>query len=162
MSSRHSRCRGNFILQSRGSSVGIVTSYGLDDRGSGVQYLVGAGSFSLLHRIHTGSGPTHPPIQCVPAVKRPGRQADRSHPSSAEVTNVWCYTSNAQYVFMAWCLEAQGQINLHFDTVFWRIQAEKRLKQNPQILKICTISFFEKKNSMIWFSGKVGFILDVC
>jgi hypothetical protein len=37
-------------------------------------------------------------------VKRPGREADHSPPSSAEVKNAWSYTSIPQYVFMAWCL----------------------------------------------------------
>jgi hypothetical protein len=31
--------------------------------------------------------PTHPPVQAVPGLKRPGREADHSHPSSAEVKN---------------------------------------------------------------------------
>jgi hypothetical protein len=39
-----------------------------------------------------------------PAVKRPGREADHSPPSSAEIKNAWRYTSNHQYVFMTWCL----------------------------------------------------------
>jgi hypothetical protein len=30
--------------------------YGLDDRGSGVRFPVGAGNFSLHHRVQTGSG----------------------------------------------------------------------------------------------------------
>jgi hypothetical protein len=38
-------------------------------------------------------------------VKRPGREADHSPPSSAEVKNAWNYTSTlTDYVFMAWCL----------------------------------------------------------
>jgi len=42
--------------------------------------------------------PTQPPIQQVPralalTVKRPRREADHSLPSSAEVKNVWSYTS---------------------------------------------------------------------
>jgi hypothetical protein len=40
-------------------------------------------------------------------VKRPGREADHSSPSSADVknvwSNVWSYTSATQYIFMAWC-----------------------------------------------------------
>jgi len=39
-----------------------------------------------------------------PVVKRPGREADRLHPSSVEVKNAWSYISIPQYVFMAWCL----------------------------------------------------------
>jgi hypothetical protein len=43
-------------------------------------------------------GPTQPPIQWVPGalslgVKRPGREADNSLPSSAEVKNMWSYAS---------------------------------------------------------------------
>jgi len=34
-----------------------------------------------------------PPIQWVLGVKRPGREADYSLPFSAEVMNVWNYTS---------------------------------------------------------------------
>jgi hypothetical protein len=54
-------------------------------------------------------GPNQPPIQWVLGalslgVKRPGREADHSPPSSAEVKNVWSYTSIPEYVFMAWCL----------------------------------------------------------
>jgi hypothetical protein len=37
-------------------------------------------------------------------VKRPGHEADRSPPSSAELKNAWSYTSTPQYVFIAWCL----------------------------------------------------------
>jgi hypothetical protein len=40
-------------------------------------------------------------------VKRAVREADNSPPSSAEVKNVWSYTSTPQYAFMAWCLVKQ-------------------------------------------------------
>jgi len=36
-----------------------------------------------------------------PGVKRPGREADHSTPSSAS-KNGWSYTSTPQYAFMAW------------------------------------------------------------
>jgi len=39
-----------------------------------------------------------------PGLKRPGRSADHSPPSNAEVKNAWSSTSNTPYVFMAWCL----------------------------------------------------------
>jgi hypothetical protein len=53
--------------------------------------------FALSH-FYMLLGPTQPPIQCVPGalslgVKRPEREADRSPPSSADVRNVWSYTS---------------------------------------------------------------------
>jgi len=43
-------------------------------------------------------GPTQPPIQwtqeaLIPGVKRPGREADHSHPYNAEVKPSWSYTS---------------------------------------------------------------------
>jgi len=39
--------------------------------------------------------------------KHPGREADQSPPSSAEVKNVWDYTSTLPYVFAALCLIKQ-------------------------------------------------------
>jgi hypothetical protein len=47
---------------------------------------------------------TQPPIQRVPGVKRPGREADHSRPSSAEVKNEWSYIYTPQHVFMPRCL----------------------------------------------------------
>jgi hypothetical protein len=60
----------------RDSVVGIATGYGLDDRGIGVRVPVGS-------RLALGS--TQPPIQWVHGVKRPGREADNSPPTGAEV-----------------------------------------------------------------------------
>jgi hypothetical protein len=62
---------------SRDSSVGIALGYGLDDRGSRVRFLAGAGNFSLHHRVQKGSG-AHPASYSMgnwssfPGVKRPG------------------------------------------------------------------------------------------
>jgi hypothetical protein len=53
--------------------------YGQDDRGSRVQFPAGTGNFSLHHRVQNGSGALYL------GVKRPGREADHSSPSSAEV-----------------------------------------------------------------------------
>jgi hypothetical protein len=95
--------------KSRDSSVGIALGYGLDDQGSRVRYPAGAGNFSLHHRVQNGSG-AHPASYTMgtrdsfPGVKRPGREADHSPPSSAEVKNAWSYISTPQYAFMAWCL----------------------------------------------------------
>jgi hypothetical protein len=60
----------------------------------GVGVRAGVGIF-----LFTTAGPTQPPIQCVPGalslgVKRPGREADHSPPSSAEVKNAWSYISS--------------------------------------------------------------------
>jgi hypothetical protein len=71
------------------SSVGIALGHGPDDRGSRVRFPAGAGNFSLHHRIKNGSE-AHPASYPVgnkssfPGVKRPGREADHSPPSSAE------------------------------------------------------------------------------
>jgi hypothetical protein len=45
--------------QSRDSSVGIATGYGLDDRMIGVRFPAGAENFSLPYLVQTGSG-AHP------------------------------------------------------------------------------------------------------
>jgi hypothetical protein len=71
----------------------------------------GAGNFSLHHRVQNGSG-AHPASYPMGTgggalslgVKRPGREADHSPPSSSDVKNAWSYTSTPQYCFMAWCL----------------------------------------------------------
>jgi len=52
-------------------------------------------------------GHTQSPVQWVPGVERPDRQADHSLSSNAKVKNAWSYTSNPQYVSMAWCLIKQ-------------------------------------------------------
>jgi hypothetical protein len=59
--------------------------------------------FSMLARLILG--PIQPPIQFVlgtisAGVKRPGREADHSPPTSAKVKNTWIYTSTT-YAFMA-------------------------------------------------------------
>jgi hypothetical protein len=66
------------------------------------------GIFLFTTASRSALGPTQPPIQWVPGtlslgVKRPGREAHHSPPSSAEVNNAWCYNPLPQYI-MAWCL----------------------------------------------------------
>jgi hypothetical protein len=39
-----------------------------------------------------------------PGIKQPGREADHSPPSIAEVKNTWNYKSTPPYAFSAWCL----------------------------------------------------------
>jgi hypothetical protein len=83
--------------------------YWLNDQGSRVRFPAGAGYFLFATASETALGPTQPPIQWVPGalslhVKRPGREADYSPPSSAEVKNAWSYTSIPHYVFMSSCL----------------------------------------------------------
>jgi hypothetical protein len=59
---------------SRGSSVGIGLGYGLDDWGSRVRFLLGAGNVSLHHRVQNGFGayPASYPVGtrgCLPGGK---------------------------------------------------------------------------------------------
>jgi hypothetical protein len=41
-------------------------------------------------------------IECVPEVKRQGREADHSPSASTKVKNTWIYTSTPSYAFMAY------------------------------------------------------------
>jgi hypothetical protein len=77
-----------------GSSVSILSSYGLDDKAIEVRYPAEAKGFFLYPVVSRPAlGPTHPPAQWVPGVLSPGgkarpwRDADHSSPPSAEVEN---------------------------------------------------------------------------
>jgi hypothetical protein len=68
----------------------------LDDRGFENQQ--GLGIFLFTTESRPALEPTEPPIQWLPGalslvVKRPGREADHSPPSSVELKNAWGYTS---------------------------------------------------------------------
>jgi hypothetical protein len=90
---------------SRDSIVGIGSGYELDDGGVEVRVLAGSRiSFSMSSRPTLG--PTQSPTLWVPGtispgVKRQGREADYSPPTSAEVKKMWIYTSTPPYTFMA-------------------------------------------------------------
>jgi hypothetical protein len=81
------------ILSGRGSSVSIVSDYGLDDRAIGVRSWPRVKDFSSILCVQTGSG-AHP-ASCTMGTggtfpggrERPDRDADHSPPSSAEVEN---------------------------------------------------------------------------
>ena len=66
-----------------GSSVGIVTDYGLDGPGSN------PGGDEIFHLSRPALGPTQPPVKWLSGLSRgkvrPGRAADHSPPSSATV-----------------------------------------------------------------------------
>jgi hypothetical protein len=87
----------------RDSSVSIATGYGLDDQGGGSSSPERVKNF--LHIVQTGSG-VHPTSYKMgtggsfPGIKRQGREADHSLPTSAEVKKMWI-TSTPPYVFMA-------------------------------------------------------------
>jgi hypothetical protein len=61
------------------------------------QYIHGAAGWTTASAFRPVLGLTQPPIQWIPGVlslwiKRPGREVRHSHPSSAEVKNVWSST----------------------------------------------------------------------
>jgi hypothetical protein len=77
-----------FLIWEPGELSGIALGYGLDDRGFESQQRLGIFLFTTASRL--ALGPTQPPIQWVPGclslgVKRPGREADHSPISSADV-----------------------------------------------------------------------------
>jgi hypothetical protein len=81
------------LMRSRCSSVSIVSGYELDDRAIEVRSAAEVEYFSSNLCVQTGSG-AHPASCPVgtggpfPGAKsRPGRDADHSPPSSAEVVN---------------------------------------------------------------------------
>jgi hypothetical protein len=64
--------------------------------------------FLFVTASRPGLGPTNPLIElisgaAVPPLKRPGREANHSPSSNAEIKNVLSYTSTPPYVFMVWC-----------------------------------------------------------
>jgi hypothetical protein len=90
---KHKFYGSTFPAKSRGSSGSIVSDYGLDDRAIGVRSPAGAKDFSSNLCVKTGSG-AHP-ASCTMGTgspfhggkARPGRDADHSPTSSAEVVN---------------------------------------------------------------------------
>jgi hypothetical protein len=90
---------------SRDSVVGIVTSYGLDDEDVEVRVPVGSRIFSSPRRPDRLWGSPNLLLNgywraVSPGVKRPGREADHSPPTSAEAKKMWIYTPTPPYVFM--------------------------------------------------------------
>jgi hypothetical protein len=92
---------------SKDNSVGIATGYGLDDRGIGVRVPVGSRIFSSPQRAYPRRlwGPPSLLFNgyrgSLPGVKRQGREADHSPPTSVEVKKMWIYTPTPPYAIMA-------------------------------------------------------------
>jgi hypothetical protein len=96
-----------FYTRSLDSSVGIATGYGLDDQegggGSSSPFRVRNFLFSISSRpawVHPTSYKMGTGGSFL-GLKRQGREADHSPPTSAEVKKMWIYTSTPPYVFMA-------------------------------------------------------------
>jgi hypothetical protein len=92
--------------RSKDGAVGIATGYRLDKRKGRSSSPVRVKQFLFSTSPKPALGPTQPPIQLVsgalsPGIKRPGREADRSPLTSAEVKKMWVYTSTPPYFFMA-------------------------------------------------------------
>jgi hypothetical protein len=111
---RHPQSRTEYLTKqlkykSRDSSVGIALGYELDDRDSRVRFPEGTGNFCLHHRVQNGSEAHQASYpmgtrDTFMGVKQPGREADHSPPSSAEVKECVELYLHSQYAFMACCL----------------------------------------------------------
>jgi hypothetical protein len=92
-------------MQSRNSAIGIATACGPDGGGVGVWVQVGAGFFSHPSRPDRFRGSTASYQMSTwgyfSGVKRLGREADLSPPTSDEVMNKRIYTPVPPYTFMA-------------------------------------------------------------
>jgi hypothetical protein len=84
--------------------VGIATGYVLDDRGVGVQVLVGSRIFSSSHPYWLCGPPNLLSSEyweaLSPGVKQLGREVDHSLPTSAEIKKMWIYTCTPPYTSM--------------------------------------------------------------
>jgi hypothetical protein len=112
MSASTGKTHNNVKIYHRGPNQPILVTAPFKTCGirvGGVRFSAGAGNFSLHHCLQTDSG-AHPASYPMGTrgfflgVKRSGREADHSPPSSAEVKNAWSYTSFPHCIFMAWCL----------------------------------------------------------
>jgi hypothetical protein len=88
----------SFAYVEGGAEIAQWYNAGLQPERSGVRVPAGAGNFLFITASRSALGPTQSPNQWVPValslgVKRPGREADHSPQSSAEVKNAWRYTS---------------------------------------------------------------------
>jgi hypothetical protein len=86
------------FISSRDSSVGVATSYGLDDGGGRSSSPGKVKNVLFFTSSRPGLEFIQPLIQWVPGtislrVNRPGRETDHSPPASVEVKKMWNYIS---------------------------------------------------------------------
>jgi hypothetical protein len=100
------------IYLSRSIPVGIVTRVRTGRPGFDFRQGWGLFLLAIVSRQFLGSTPS--PVQWVQGIlssglKWPGHEVDHSSSSSAEVKNVWSYTSSPQYVYRR-SLEQKSQV----------------------------------------------------
>jgi hypothetical protein len=86
-------------MESRDSVVSIATDYGLDYIEVRVRVPVGSRMFSSPRRRDRLGGPPNLLSNWCRGFLRPGREADNSPTNSAEVKEMWIYTSTPPYAF---------------------------------------------------------------
>jgi hypothetical protein len=139
---------------------GKLSCYRMDDRGSRVRFPVWTGNFSLHRRVKTGSE-THPASYPMgtrgffPGVKRPGREADHSPPSSVEVkewVELYLYSPNTP----SWCgpqlKSAQGQLYLY---LYVSHKLYKQCKQWKKKVYSYLLLNSVSKNEMICYHNRI-------
>jgi hypothetical protein len=116
--------------------------------------------FSLPPRPERLWGPLS--FQWVPGalylvVKRPGREADLSPPSSAKAMNVWSYTSTPQYASMAWYSAKRnaGTVYLYLYPLYIKCRVNYTYDQfwlniNDVILDQRSVFIFHLNNAIFW------------
>jgi hypothetical protein len=102
---------------------------------------IGPRTYYMFYKSRTALGPTQPPIQCVRGVlslgvRRPGREADHSPPSSDEVKNAWSYISTPQYAFVGWCLVKHRYIFIFYMIYNTMMCSSHHVNQNSTVYKI--------------------------
>jgi hypothetical protein len=127
--------------ESRDSTVGTETGYGLDDRGVGVRVLVEGKNFLPSTSPRPSLGPTEPPIKWVlwvlyPGVNRQRREADHSSPTSAEIKKMWICT------FTLECLinYAQGLYLFTFVNQMVKTSSHMPTPETQRAVKTCSIT----------------------
>jgi hypothetical protein len=89
------------LIRNRCTSVSIVTRLRVGRLGFDSPQGQRVFFFFYATASRLALGPTQPPLQLVPGVKRPGREADHSPPSNTAVKNAW-NVPPPQFL-MVWC-----------------------------------------------------------
>jgi hypothetical protein len=134
---------------SRDSSVGLTLGYGLDNRGSRVRFPVGAGNFSLHHRVQDGSGAHSASYQMGTRSSFPWREADHSPPSSAEVkewVELYLHYPNTPSWRGAQLKTAQGQLHLYLLPLY----SMKRIPNFAKGTEVWVLSMNFRRPDRLW------------